>query len=86
MVSTIDGDQSGSTYIVASGICANVDRFIREFGRNWAYLTGEGAPIKAITSGTVYYGVYSTKLPQYPCKYALLVHDDGNKSFYLHLK
>ena len=86
MVSMTDGDQSGSTYTVASGICANVDNYIKNSGRNWAYLTGEGAPVKAITSGTVYYGVYSTNLPQYPCKYALLVHDDGNKSFYLHLK
>ena len=86
MVSMTDGDQSGSTYTVASGICTNVDNYIKSSGRNWAYLTGEGAPVKAITSGTVYYGVYSTNLPQYPCKYALLVHEDGNKSFYLHLK
>jgi len=86
MVSTTDGDQSGSTYTVASGICANVDSYIERERRNWAYLTGEGAPIKAIADGTVYYGIYQTNLPQYPCKYALLVHNDGNKSFYLHLK
>ena len=86
MVSTIDGDQSGSTYKVTKGICDNVDYYMEKENREWAFLTGEGAPIKAITSGTVYYGVYSTDLPQYTCKYALLVHDDGNKSFYLHLK
>ncbi len=86
MVSMTQGDQSGSTYTVASGICANVDNYIRSSGRNWAYLTGEGASIYAIADGTVYYGIYKTNLPEYPCKYALLVHDDGNKSFYLHLK
>lgn len=86
MVSTTDGLQDGSTYTVPKGICANVDNYIKSTGRNWAYLTGEGATVRAITDGTIYYGVYSTNLPQYPCKYALLVHDDGNKSFYLHLK
>ncbi len=86
MVSTSDGIQDGSTYTVPKGICYNVDNYIKSTGRDWAYLTGEGAPVKAITAGRVYYGVYSTNLPQYPCKYALLVHKDGNKSFYLHLK
>jgi peptidoglycan hydrolase CwlO-like protein len=86
MVSTTKGIQDGSTYTVPMGICANVDNYIKSYGRNWAYLTGEGAPIKAVASGKVYYGIYSTNLPAYPCKYALVVHDDGNKSFYLHLK
>ncbi len=86
MVSLSEGIQNGSTYTVPTGICTNVDNYIKSTGRNWAYLTGEGATVRSITSGTIYYGLYSTNLPQYPCKYALLVHDDGNKSFYLHLK
>lgn len=86
MVSTTKGIQDGSTYTVPTGICANVDNYIKSTGRNWAYLTGEGAPVKAVASGKVYYGLYSTNLPAYPCKYALVVHNDGNKSFYLHLK
>jgi len=86
MVSTTKGIQDGSTYTVPSGICYAVDNYIATQGRNWAYLTGEGAPVKAVASGTVYYGLYQTNLPQYPSKYALVVHSDGNKSFYLHLK
>ncbi len=86
MVSTTRGIQDGSTYTVPTGICTNVDNYIKSTGRNWAYLTGEGAPVKAIADGKVYYGLYSTNLPAYPCKYALVVHKDGNKSFYLHLK
>ncbi len=87
MVSTTRGNQdSNLTYTVPTGICTNVDNYIRSTGRNWAYLTGEGAPVKAIANGKVYYGIYSTNLPAYPCKYALVVHNDGSKSFYLHLK
>ncbi len=86
MVSTTRGLQDGSTYTVPTGICTNVDNYIKSTGRNWAYLTGEGAPIYAIAEGKVYYGLYSTNLAAYPCKYALVVHKDGNKSFYLHLK
>lgn len=86
MVSMTQGIQDGSTYTVPTGICSAVDSYISSQGRNWAYLTGEGAPVKAIASGTVYYGLYQTNLAQYPTKYALVVHSDGNKSFYLHLK
>lgn len=86
MVSMTSGIQDGSTYTVPTGICSAVDSYIASQGRNWAYLTGEGAPIKAVASGIVYYGLYQTNLPAYPSKYALVVHSDGNKSFYLHLK
>ena len=86
MVSTTRGIQDGSTYNVPTGICTAVDNYIKSSGRSWAYLTGEGAPIKAVAGGKVYYGLYATNLAAYPSKYALVVHNDGNKSFYLHLK
>ncbi len=89
MVSTTKGIQDGSTYTVPSGICSIVDYYIRVYNRNWAYLTGEGAPVRAIASGKVYYGTIVPDGPngsKYPAKYALVVHDDGNKSFYLHLR
>ncbi len=89
MVSLREGLQNGSTYTVPTGICSIVDYYIRAFGRNWAYLTGEGARVMAVASGKVYYGVIIPDGPngsKYPAKYALIVHNDGNKSFYLHLK
>ena len=89
MRSTSQGNQDWSkTYTVPKGICTDADRLISQYGPT-AYLMGEGAPVKAIAKGTVYYG---TIIPngvngsKYPAKYALLIHDDGNKSFYLHLK
>ena len=89
MVSLSEGIQNGSTYTVPTGICSIVDYYIRVYNRNWAYLTGEGARIKAVATGKIYYGVIIPDGPNgssYPAKYALVVHDDGNKSFYLHLK
>ncbi|OGC45410.1 hypothetical protein A2400_00220 [candidate division WS6 bacterium RIFOXYB1_FULL_33_14] len=89
MVSTTKGTQDGSTYTVPTGICSIVDYYIRVYNRNWAYLTGEGAPVRAIANGKVYYGTIVPDGPngsKYPAKYALVVHDDGNKSFYLHLR
>ncbi len=44
MVSLRDGNQRGETYTVPTGICTIVDYYIRVYNRNWAYLTGEGAP------------------------------------------
>ena len=89
MRSTSQGNQDWSkTYTVPKGICTDADRLISQYGPT-AYLMGEGAPVKAIAKGTVYYG---TIIPngvngsKYPAKYALLIHEDGNKSFYLHLK
>jgi peptidoglycan hydrolase CwlO-like protein len=81
MVSMTQGDQSGRTYKVPRNICPPVERHIRNNGRDWAFLTGEGAPIRAITNGTVYFGT-----DRYGGKYALLHHSDGNTSLYLHLR
>ncbi len=89
MYSSTRGDHSGATYKVPTGICAVVDGYIRSSGRDYAYLTGEGAPVKAVAKGKVYYGTSVPSGPngkKYPAKYALVVHSDGNKSFYLHLK
>lgn len=98
MVSRGEGNQEGERYKVPYGLCSIVDNILncRRYGgkycsnpyakpvKDWnlAYLTGEGAYIRAVASGRVYYGVES----MWKGKYALVVHDDGNKSFYLHLK
>ncbi len=81
MVSLADGNQNLEKYTVPRGLCPIVDSLIDRYG-NQAYLTGEGAPIKAISSGKVYYGIES----KWGGKYALVVHDDGFKSFYLHIR
>ena len=81
MVSLRDGNQNYEKYTVPTVLCPIVDSLIATRG-NQAYLTGEGAPIKAISSGKVYYGIES----KWGGKYALVVHDDGFKSFYLHIK
>ena len=81
MVSLRDGNQNYEKYTVPKGLCPIVDSLIATRG-NQAYLTGEGAPIKAISSGRVYYGIES----KWGGKYALVVHDDGYKSFYLHIQ
>lgn len=85
MVSTSEGNQNLETYTVQSGICSAVDRLIASNG-NQAYLTGEGAPLRAISSGRVYYGTYATSMPSNPSKYALVKHNDGRTSFYLHIR
>ena len=98
MVSLKDGNQNLERYKVPYGLCSVVDSILncRRYGYsycsnknqppvadwNLAYLTGEGAPIKAISSGRVYYGIES----KWGGKYALVVHDDGYKSFYLHIR
>ncbi len=81
MVSTADGNQNLEKYTVPRGLCPIVDSLIDRYG-NQAYLTGEGAPIKAIAAGKVYYGIESS----WGGKYALVVHNDGYKSFYLHIR
>lgn len=81
LVSLSDGNQNYEKYTVPGGLCPIVDNLIATRG-NQAYLTGEGAPIKAISSGKVYYGVEST----WGGKYALVKHDDGFSSFYLHIR
>lgn len=98
MVSVTEGKQNYERYTVPYGLCSVVDNILncRRYGGsycsdktqtpradwNLAYLTGEGAPIRAISSGRVYYGIEST----WHGKYALVVHDDGYKSFYLHIQ
>ncbi|MDD3661519.1 MAG: hypothetical protein PHG63_00450 [Candidatus Dojkabacteria bacterium] len=48
----------------------------------WLPLEGEGAPVRAIMGGTVYYGV-EQKCGGY---YAMVVHDNGYVSIYLHIR
>ena len=86
MVTTTNGRQDGATYSVESGICSAVDNYIRSLGHNQGGLRGEGANIKAVSSGRVYYGTYATWKPSNPSKYALVKHNDGRVSFYLHIQ
>lgn len=87
MVSLTDGNQNLQMYTVPWGLCPIVDGILtrrRNAGDgNWnrAYLTGEGAAVRAISSGTVYYGT-----DWFGGKWALVVHDNGERSFYLHLQ
>lgn len=85
MVSFSSGNQNGDSYTVQSGLCAAVDRYINLYG-NQVNLRGEGAYVKALASGTVYYGVYQTGVASNPTKYAFVKHNDGNTSFYLHIQ
>lgn len=85
MVTFSVGNQDGSGYTVQRGICDIVDYYIGLYG-NQANLRGEGANIKAVASGKVYYGVYTTKMPSNPTKYAFVKHTDGRTSFYLHIQ
>lgn len=80
LVSSTMGNQNYDQYTVKTGICPQVNSLISNYG-NKAYLRGEGAPIYAIASGKVYYGV-----DQYGGKYALVAHNDGAKSLYVHLR
>ncbi|MDD4561135.1 MAG: hypothetical protein PHI80_01685 [Candidatus Dojkabacteria bacterium] len=89
MVSLSDGNQNLERYAVPYGLCPIVDGILNERkaqGRadwNLAYLTGEGAIVRAISPGTVY---YSQPTDQYGGRWALVVHDNGERSFYLHLQ
>lgn len=86
MVTTTNGRQDGATYTVESGICSAVDGYLRSLGHNQGGLRGEGANIRAVSSGRVYYGQYETWKPSNPSKYALVKHNDGRVSFYLHIQ
>jgi len=87
MVSLTDGNQNLERYTVSYGICPIVDYYLdarKSQGRsdwNLAYLTGEGAVVRAIAPGTVYY-----KTDLYGGKYAFVAHEDGGRSLYLHLQ
>ena len=87
MVSLTDGNQYLERYTVPYGICSIVDYYLdtrkSENRSDWnlAYLTGEGAIIRAVSPGTVYYNT-----DQYGGKYALVAHNDGSRSLYFHLQ
>jgi len=85
MVTFSVGNQNGNGYTVQRGICDIVDYYIGLYG-DQANLRGEGANIKAVASGRVYYGYYKTKMDSNPTKYAFVKHDDGRTSFYLHIQ
>lgn len=81
------GNQAWDSYTVPYGLCPQVDGILNKRKNmgipNWnqAYLIGEGAPVYASTSGKVTYcrdGYGST--------WALLIHDDGNRTYYVHLQ
>lgn len=77
LVSLYEGDQSGSYYWVNPGEIS-----CSPGTSGWFSLTGEGAPVYAIMSGTVYYGVESWG----GANYALVDHHNGLVSMYVHLR
>ncbi|MBN1617997.1 hypothetical protein JW887_01480 [Candidatus Dojkabacteria bacterium] len=84
MVSGSGGNQSGGRYCVNPGelACAPSYGNCSQASYMWFTLRGEGAPIKAIAPGKVYYGVESW----YGGKFAMVVHDNGYVSIYLHIQ
>ncbi len=88
MVSRTDGNQSWTTYTVPYGLCSIVDGILNSRKAqglsNWnkAYLNGEGATVKASTTGSVTY-CYDN----FGATWASLKHSsDGNTSWYVHLQ
>ncbi|HQG57552.1 MAG TPA: hypothetical protein PLX79_01075 [Candidatus Dojkabacteria bacterium] len=90
IVSLSAGNQSYQTY----GYCWNSptenqcywlnygDLQCDPYTQGWFPLQGEGAPVYALYSGVVSYGVESWG----GAKFALIVHDNGYKSIYVHLR
>ena len=88
MVSTVEGNQNYEKYTVPYGLCSDVDNILnyRRYTLkladwNKAYLTGEGANVYASESGTIYFKTYSDG-----GRAAIIEHEDGSTTFYLHLQ
>jgi biotin carboxyl carrier protein len=81
MISTAAGDQSGNGYIIPDGDLAAKCHGMYDYS-GWASLTGEGAPVYAVLSGTVYYGTENWG----GANYALVDHGDNLVSIYMHLR
>jgi len=88
MVSRTDGNQSWERYTVPYGLCPIVDNILttrKNAGLtdwNLAYLNGEGATVRASTTGSVTY-CYDN----FGATWASLKHSsDGNTSWYVHLQ
>lgn len=88
IVSKAEGNQSWTTYTVPYGLCGIVDGILNARKKagmaNWnqGYLNGEGAPVRASTSGSVSY-CYD----DYGATWARLKHNtDANTSWYVHLQ
>lgn len=91
MVSTTEGNQLDNTYGSCwggqpdKGQCYWVDPGdipCAPSYSGWLPLQGEGAPVRNIMGGKVYYGTESW----YGGKFAMVVHDNGYVSIYLHIR
>lgn len=78
MLSTTEGNQSGSKYFVKVGDikCAPT------YGNVYHNLRGEGAPVRAVLSGTIYRG----NRDRWGSNYIIIDHGNNLLSFYFHLK
>lgn len=97
LVSKAEGNQRGQQYTIPYGLCSVVDSILncRRYGygycgnknqapiANWdkGYLNGEGAPVRASTTGQVAY-CYD----QYGATWARVRQTDGNTTWYVHLQ
>jgi peptidoglycan hydrolase CwlO-like protein len=81
LISTTAGDQSGNSYWIPEGYISSHCHGYYDY-TGWASLTGEGAPVYAVLSGTVYYGVEDWG----GANFALVNHGNGLVSLYLHLR
>lgn len=83
IVSYSYGDQSGDYYYKDKGEVSCPSWFpINNYLPAWLPLRGEGAPVRAILSGTV----YRSTADSYGGKYVLIDHGNGLTSMYLHLR
>lgn len=86
LVSTSRGVQGGACWLDHNpAYCYEITKGSLKCDPNasgWFSLQGEGAPVYSIYDGTVYYGVDSWG----GAKYALVVHNNGLISMYVHLR
>lgn len=77
LVSLTDGVQTGEMYFVSPGSLRCSPGY-----SGWNSLQGEGAPVYAIMDGTVYYDTESWG----GAKFAMVKHNNGYISMYVHIK
>lgn len=77
MVSTSEGNQSGSRYFIAKGSLKCNTSY-----SGYHYLRGEGAPVRAILAGTVYRG----SVDRYGGNFVIIDHGNNLRSAYYHLR
>ncbi len=77
MVSTAEGNQSGSRYFIPKGTLKCNLAY-----SGYHYLRGEGAPVRAILAGTVYRGT----VDRFGGNFVIIDHGNNLRSAYYHLR